>query len=245
MSEKVGDVVASAGIALGELAHGEETAWELDLDVPQSTVDDDSQWPWQVIGGVLAFLAGAVALVMLFVLKALVESENHHQQAVTIALAVGVVLAMLLVALVAWRALAYPGARVRLKLRKTAPAQGVGAAAALADFVAALAEPGAAAPAGAAPVAVPAAAALADAAKGGASTTAESPPKSLVAKEPVIIGTGLVAAGTLAVGLAANLGSEEVAAIAAGASALVGVLLRQQVTPLADPKDAQKKPLTS
>jgi hypothetical protein len=245
--DPVGAVVASAGKALETLADaGAEgvAAWELDVDAPQVTVDDDAALATQLAGGVLAFLATALAVVLLFVLEDLLVHNWPHQHAATIVLAGGVVVLALLVATAAWRSLAYSGERVRVKLRRTAPAPATTLPAA--DLAAQLAAVAAVA-AGAAPapaaVAVPPVAGQA-AGPAGAAATTPTPPKSPVAKEPVIVATGLFAAGTLAIGFAANLGAGEVAAIAAGSSALIGLLVRQQVTPVAAPKDAKNTPLT-
>jgi hypothetical protein len=243
MTDQVGGLVASAGKALEALGgRSDEAGWELDLDAPQSTVGTEQQGSRQAVGVLLAVAAIAVAIVMLFVLKDLLDGKYHHRQAVTIALAGGVVLVVLSLVAAAWRALANSDARVRLKLRRVAPTPGVDPALLLADLAAELAGApvAAAAPGGAG---APGAKNV-DAKAGSGTSTTPAQAKSPIAKEPVIVGSGLVAAGILAIGLAANLGPEEVAAIAAGASALVGLLLRQQVTSLAEPKDAQKNPLT-
>jgi Na+-transporting methylmalonyl-CoA/oxaloacetate decarboxylase gamma subunit len=140
MTDQVGGVVASAGKALEALGGSSgEAGWELDLDAPQSTVGTEQQGPRQAVGVLLAVAAVAVAIVMLFVLKDLLDGKYHHRQAVTIALAGGVVLVVLSLVVAAWRALANSDARVRLKLRRVAPAPGVDPALLLGDLVAQIA----------------------------------------------------------------------------------------------------------
>lgn len=69
-----------------------------------------------------------------------------------------------------------------------------------------------------------------------------APPPATLAREPIAVGSVLIAGGTLAAGLA-GLGSSALGAIAAGGIAVVGLLGRQLVTPLNSPRDHQKREL--
>ena len=71
-------------------------------------------------------------------------------------------------------------------------------------------------------------------------------PPNPIEREPVVAGTALVGAGTAALALFAGneLGGETIGLISAGAVTVGGILLRLVVTPLANPKDAQRRKLT-
>jgi hypothetical protein len=76
-----------------------------------------------------------------------------------------------------------------------------------------------------------------------ASGSRRASPLSVVAKEPVLVGSTLLGGGTLALGLSGGVGGDALAAIVASAITVGGLLVRQLVTTLADPKDHQNRPL--
>jgi hypothetical protein len=255
-ADPVGSVVTSAGNALSSLADesGDGAAWALELDAPQSSVDEEAGG-LQGYGLFSILTVVVLGLAVLFVGDDLVVRNRPHHHAIAIILAAGVVLALVLVACAAWRTLGQPGARVRLNLRRTPTPAPAGEASLTTALVTQLVKqmaaptPGQSSPSGSSataspPAAVGAAAAATNGGQGDAPDKEAAASKNPVAREPVLIGSALLAAGTLAIGFAANLGGEEVAAISSGAAGLIAILLRQQVTPLADPKDAQNHPLS-
>lgn len=227
MSTEVTNILGSANQALEDTSKqaGTKSGWEFVVDIPESSVEGGAEGPWQVMAGLLAGLAGVATIIMLFVLVGILKKNYAHEHAVVVVLSGGTVLGVLALSGVAWRALtqARPTSHLHLELRtraaadtpiNVAPAQAAAAKAGAPDT----------------PVS-----------SGGSAAASE---KGLLAKEPVIAGTLLFAAGTLAVGLTVKLSGEEIAAIAAGASAIIGLFVRQSVTPLAQPKNSVGDPLT-
>lgn len=241
----VEQVLTNAGIAIQALA-GQASAsdqpfgWRLELDAPRWALNshkDRGYVPALVLAGGTLLLGGALVALLL-----ILESNTFSRATVT-ALAVGVGASALALALVSWRAIASWRSMsvLHMDIRRTSPAH--------VDIT----YDGGSAPGGDPSRSSSSTRTVRSARPpegGGGEDTdvaSDSPPAGplgVVAKEPVLVSSTLLGGGTLALGLTSGVDGSTLAAIAAAAIAAGGLLLRQLVTALADPKDQQNRRLT-
>lgn len=158
------------------------------------------------------------------------------------AMVVGAGLSVLGLAAVAWRGMQTWGAlsRMQLRLRRSPGAPVAGAAGeSVQPKVTTVEESG-----GKKTTTIETSRTVADGLDDETQTSPAGSTASPLAKEPVIVGSTLLAAGVLGIGFATNLDAEAIAAIAAGGgAAAVAALVRPQVTSLANPKSVENQPL--
>jgi hypothetical protein len=224
--------IRDAGLSLERLANSAAErypyGWHLRFHVPGELLEKEPERAlnWSRVAWAGAQIAIALLAAGLIVLLAVRDSDTTHIASSTagVAAVIGGWTAVILMPALAWIGLVrwWSSRRVSIDLARQSPAGWLVADAAVGNSAAkqAVVAPGA--------DASPATGADQPSADG---KDAPSSSGSVVSREPVLLGSLITGGGTLALGLSGALGTTALAGVSAGVAALVGLLVRELVTP--------------